>query len=149
MWTSPELTPLAAFAGPRDEKSAPADRAAPANPKVFRKPRRRFTISWFGSTPSFVSPDSSEEIICAAGGLSLRMINRPFLSMGGFPTSRSHTAAQTLALRKYSSRSHRRFDYPRLAGVGEAARARAARRPQVGRKCRRKGPDPAPRIERY
>src|SRR5271166_3559043 len=108
MWTSPELIPLAAFAGPRDEKSAPADRAAPANPKVFRKPRRRFTISWFGSTPSFVSPDSSEEIICAAGGLSLRMINRPFLSMGGFPTSRSHTAAQTLALRKYSSRSHRR-----------------------------------------
>ena len=37
----------------------------------------------------------------------------------------------------------------RLAGVGEAAQAHALRRPQVGRKCRRKGSDAAPWIERY
>src|SRR5277367_4575020 len=64
----------AAFARPRDVSRAPADRANPAKPKFFRKPRRLVAI---GRVGSFASPDFTREI-SLGGVLLLDIINRPF-----------------------------------------------------------------------
>ena len=108
MSMSPGVAPFAALAGPLDEKSAPADRAAPANPKVFRKPGAdsRFVglDRQLHSCPGFFRGDKMRgRCVIASHDQS------PFL-VRWLPDLASQRSPKHLRCEKYPSRSHRAVD---------------------------------------